>query len=308
MRSHRQVWLVFSLLAVCIGYFSAIPQKGFVIPHFVNSGHAFVFGLGAFLLMQLFARPEAYYQVFLCALVSFLLGALVELVQPFFGRQRSLTDLFYDFLGSASAALWYISRAEFLVKRRRHYLRVLATLLILSSLAYPGYRLYIQHKVNEQAPVLLDFNAFWSSKVIWANNKSNLARVEAPSGWRNETHVGRINFPKGARYPGLSFAYIYPDWSQYDFLKFELYSNELEALSLTVRVHDTSHNNKYSDRFNHRIVIRPGLNKYSIPLSKIKSSPRGRNMDMQKIEGLAIFMVKPQVTSYVYLDNLRLSQ
>jgi VanZ family protein len=301
-----QIWFVIFLLSVCLAFFSFIPQTGFVYPHLVNSGHAFVFGLGAYLLMLIFSTPSAYKQVLFWAIFAFLLGVLVELLQPYFGRQRSIVDAYYDLLGSVAAACWFISSSSHFSQSRRFYFRLFAVLLILSSLVYPGYRLYIQKQVDQNEPVIANFESFWWANIMWANNKARLERVKAPKDWSNESWVGRITFTKGARYPGISFAYIRPDWRSYDYLEFDLYSTHTTDFSLALRVHDLEHQNQHHDRYNKLLAIKPGFNFYSISIADIKESPRTRELDLMQVKDLMLFISRPVDDMILYVDNIRL--
>ena len=298
--------LVIALLAVLVVFFSVIPQHGFVYPHLVNSGHAFVFGLGAYLLMMVFAKPQATKQVLLCALFAFALGVLVEIVQPFLGRQRSLVDAYYDLIGAIAATLWFTSFSDSLEKFTRTLFRLSAALIIISSLAYPAFRLYIQNAVDNRSPTVADFEAFWWSKIMWANNQADLTRVRAPKAWDNNSFVGQISFPARARYPGISFAYITPDWSQYDRLVFDIYSEQAQDLMIILRVHDSVHQNQYNDRYNRRLLVRPGLNAYEISLRDVRLSPKNREMNLKEIDDLMLFMAKPTDDVTLYLDNIHL--
>lgn len=299
--------LVALMLALLVIFFSILPQKGFVFPHLIDSGHAFVFGIGAYLLMSLFAAPDSYKTVIVCALSAFFLGVVVELVQPYIGRQRSIIDAYYDLLGCLAASFWFASSSARLGKTGQIYFRVSAVLLLIGSLAYPAYRLYIKHAVDEKAPVIADFESFWWHKVMWANNKAILERVNAPDAWSNDSQVGLVHFPAGARYPGISFAYMTPNWEKSESLSFELYSEQANDFFVIVRVHDRYHKNLHHDRFNRRLLVKPGHNSYTVSLDDIRHSPRDRELDTEHVADLMFFMAYPKEHISLYIDNIRLN-
>ncbi len=61
---------------------------------------------------------------------------------------------------------------------------------------------------------------------------------------------------------------------------------------LTIRVHDAKHNQDFSDRFNIRLQIRPGLNEIEIMLSQVVRGPSDREPDLENVAGIGLFVQK----------------
>jgi hypothetical protein len=100
----------------------------------------------------------------------------------------------------------------------------------------------------------------------------------------------------------------YPDWSGYDRLSFTVYSGMKEPVSIVVRIDDAQHDNRYTDRFNRRLVLQPGVNRVSIPLSEVRNSPRGRKMNMTRIQRVVLFAMHPGAPFTLHFDTVRLER
>jgi hypothetical protein len=77
-------------------------------------------------------------------------------------------------------------------------------------------------------------------------------------------------------------------------------------ITLTIRVHDADHDQRYADRFNRRLVVSPGLNRFVIPVEDIVNAPDRRRMDLRRIRGIVLFAYELDRATHVYLGPLRL--
>ncbi|MGB8719066.1 MAG: hypothetical protein WCD46_07125, partial [Desulfobacterales bacterium] len=110
-------------------------------------------------------------------------------------------------------------------------------------------------------------------------------------------------------YSGVGLKYFPRDWRGYSALEFSVFNPGTAPLALTCRVHDRTHTTarqRYSDRFNRRITIKPGWNDISIALEEIRRAPLTRPMDLSRIDGLGLFSVRLPTPVTVYLDRVRL--
>jgi VanZ family protein len=307
VRLSRGLLLVGVLLAGCLVFFSALPETGFVFPHLINSGHAFVFALASYGLMRLLVQPgSSFSQAVVLALFALIFGCTIELIQPYLGRQRSVVDVFYDLLGCLAALSWFYARYQCASFSRKYSFYLLALLLVGSSLAYPLSRAHYAWQAERMLPVLADFEQPELAHLIEARNGASLTFVAPPKAWAHTGVVGEISFPRAHIYPGLGFLYLPSDWHGYSALAFEIYSAHLSTVPLVLRIHDAEHNNDHSDRFNQRLEIKPGENKFSILLSDIQYSPKDRELFMAKIENMMFFMGRPEKDYTLYIDNIRL--
>jgi hypothetical protein len=109
-------------------------------------------------------------------------------------------------------------------------------------------------------------------------------------------------------YSGVALQYFPGDWSGRKSLAFNVF-NPGQPISLHYRVHDYLHRGDtqpYDDRFNGKTILEHGWNEIVIPLKDIIEAPRGRKMDVTKIRGFGIFVMKQTERHVLFLDNVRL--
>ena len=76
---------------------------------------------------------------------------------------------------------------------------------------------------------------------------------------------------------------------------------------VTVRIHDRTHDNRYSDRFNQRLLVQPGYNHFSLSTDNIARAPDRRVMDLTDIEAIGWFITRPKKNHSLYIDNIGLN-
>jgi len=298
------------LAAVVYLFTFQISGSGLVLPSLHDSSHALVFGLATTYLLLTFIpnKPipnsvRAKYVLTICC-SAFLLGILIELIQPLFGRNRSLLDASYDLAGCTAAGLFYWH------KKTKHdrttpILLLIAWMQVLSCLIIPASNLWVVLQRNLAAPMLVSFDAPWERNIRSINDSTTFSIEQPPTGWKHPSLVGKFTFGF-ATYPGISFPDIYSDWSNYSTLSFAVYSEQNQAETLHLRIHDTQHNQKHSDRYNQVITITPGLNLIEVDLNKIKHSPKSRELDLSSIVTIGLFMTRLKVPVTLYLDDIQL--
>ena len=155
-------------------------------------------------------------------------------------------------------------------------------------------------------PSLVQFSSDWEMRFVKASN-SELQVVAPPDGWNKlpEDKVGRIAFHL-KMYPGIRIEELYPDWRGYTYFQLEIFSELTTPQSITIRIHDLHHNNKYADRFNTSIIISPGLNHIQIPIDDIRQGPVHREIDLSAMKAIGLFVVNPPEPFALYVDGFRL--
>ncbi|KHE93269.1 MAG: hypothetical protein K8F52_04810 [Candidatus Scalindua rubra] len=106
-------------------------------------------------------------------------------------------------------------------------------------------------------------------------------------------------------YPGIALSNFNSDWSRHDTLKFDIYNQEDISLRLAIRIDDAK-NPSYGDRYNHPIILSPGMNHISIPLSSLHTSGTDRMINLANVQQVILFLVQPERKQTIYLDNIRL--
>lgn len=284
-----------------------------------NLGHIPLFGLVAIALLiftekiigRFFHSRILLYSVAFVA--SAFMGAATEAIQYFTPRDADINDWLFDIVGSVVFLGLYFTidpKNKHIWKRAGGFLKH-STQFILLAVAgivmLPQILLGTAYLNRDKAfPVIADFESGWEKQFLNLEN-AQLEIVRAPAGWKDsaEDNVGKVTFEK-AQYPGVSIYETAPDWSRYNYLSFEVYSEMPDTVSLSIRIDDIHHNCNFDDRYTGRFRIHPGENTVMISFEALRQTPSGRFMDMEQITHLVIFMVDPPEPRTLYLDQIRL--
>lgn len=274
--------------------------------------HAPIFGCVAVAVLlilrssdRLAKRPAL--QLYLLAFAAAgVLGALTEIVQWVEGRDASWVDLRSDILGAA-AFLGAFAALDVAFTPR---VRAVGIVVAIASLAwhsqpvFEAVAAYRSRTVLE--PTLVQFST--PDDLYFVDPLRSHARIESlPSDWSptGETAL-RVDFTS-ERWPGVDFFEPVSDWSRYRTLELDLVNPGDTALQLTLRIHDTGHDNQYSDRFNREFALAPRTRQVvRVPLADIESAPRDRSMDMTRIADLHLFRSDGSAGERMYVVRVRL--
>lgn len=113
------------------------------------------------------------------------------------------------------------------------------------------------------------------------------------------------------KYSGIALVHFCGDWRGYQTLRFSVFNPQETAFVLNCRIHDTlhrQHDMEFNDRYNHQFSLEPGWNDLVISLDKVRTAPKGRQMDMEHIESFGLFVVQQPKPQVIYLDHVRLER
>ena len=298
----RQSLLTGLCLAFFLVLFSSLPNRGLVFPQLINSGHAFVFFCAnLFLLRLLLGLFGTFKQISFISIFSITVGLAIELVQPYFGRDKSILDFSYDVLGVTFSALFFAQKSASATKIKV----LLLSMFVGISSFIPLYKMELWWKVN-QSPALLNFERSWEDQVYSLDKDVSLQKIKASKLFNAEGHAGKLIINSAEMYAGLSLNHAKHDWSEYSTLSWEMVSLYDRPISLTLRVHDLIHNYEFSDRFNETFTVVPGLNSFKVDLNRIKTAPVSREMRMDQIRNIKFFLIQPEMNTILYIDNIQL--
>jgi hypothetical protein len=294
-----------------------LPDNSFLWREIHNAGHTPLFGSLSLLILGIlfivykkrnYRRIKLYIASFI---IATFLGLALEIYQIPGPGDADIVDLIRDIAGALSFLLIFsFFDKNFDYHNKKHQMGRLTFLFvgifILFCAVLPTI-LWSMSFINRdnEIPTLLNFNSVWERAFI----KTQSATIEilaAPTTWREGTgQVGKLTFGNGT-YPGFGIAEPYPDWSDYRFLRFAVYSTLSDSINISIRIDDAHHNQKYTDRFGRMLTIAPGNNDIRINLDDIESAPKGRKMDMKKIKLVLLFGSKSLKGDSLYFDNFHL--
>ena len=298
------------ILVVAIGLLIVpLPTNNLWWHEATNTGHTIVFAIiSVIVYYQIYTNTRFSNKLllyFFVLVICMSLGVLIEVLQDLVHRESSLNDVYRNFYGIMMA----LCLIAVINAKEIQYQKSIIVLIVLASLSFfllgltPLIKLSWSYIERDKAfPVILDFNANWSSSFIRFNN----AEIKKNSKLqKNNDGRYQIWFNQG-KYPGLSVIEPEPDWSAYRILKVTVFSIYKNNINLVLRVHDKKHNYNHSDRFNKSLLVQPGLNIFEIELSDIEKGPVNRKLDLTKVAGLIIFSSGLKESRQLELSNIAL--
>ncbi|TNF00272.1 MAG: succinyl-CoA synthetase subunit beta [Gammaproteobacteria bacterium] len=258
-----------------------------------NLGH-----IGLFALFTLGIQPWRWFRGwrlwFAPTAILLALGLAIETIQSGLGRDMDWHDVLRNLIGMWLVLAWFPSRPT---PAGGRVLKLSTALLAALELASTATVAVQQFQVHQQLPQLYDFTRSDPS-LFW---RGQVSKVDDASGGLS-IHMGTET------YSGATLQNLAGDWRDYQQLILTLHNPEQAPLQLTIRIHDVAHedNNRYSDRFNQRLPLATGDNRFVIPLDTIREAPESRDMDMGRIRRLGLFATHLPRPRTVILKELRL--
>ena len=215
-------------------------------------------------------------------------SGLIEIVQPYTGRDASILD----FLHSAAGALLGCSATMTLLSEG---LRRAVMPLIFSAIWTIAAALPLLQSVAVYQRELQKFPALFSCD----DDRGVTAAVAEPIVWeRLRRRAPRPRFEPGPTcgiavdsteqgYSGMRYLAGGQDWSPYQELVLQIESNH--EMELHLRIDDEKNRSKHSDRFNKTFSVTEGVNTIHIPMAEVRISVAGRTFNLQRIAFLYLF-------------------
>jgi glycopeptide antibiotics resistance protein len=315
---NKTIGLLIVLAAIfLLVLFGELPDNSLFWQEMQNSGHTLLFAIVAVLILQLlrdttyFSRQTPAKLYVVAGIASLLTGLLIEIMQLMLHSDASKMDVLRDLAGIIAGLGLYAVIDPYLqpnsLKLGKRIGIVILSLCVFVTSLFSLARISVAYAQRGEAfPLVVDLTANWSEVFIRTKHATvkigGDQKLETTDKLRNLVHV---HFER-ARYPGLSMIELYPDWSLFNTLTLDIYSQLPRTFSLVLRIHDQQHDMAYSDRFNRRLTVMAGENHFRIPLHDIKDAPADREMDMTRVNGLMLFAAKSDTPLNFYLGAIGL--
>jgi len=318
---------IFDVLAIltlmAIARFLPQPGDGALWKTVFDAGHAPLFGLIAVLLLRRFSttathrRPGGIGPYRRALVATLILGVGLEATQILGPRDADFVDLLRNTAGvcaSLAIALALDRTPHPLNRSRRRRAALLAAAsAMLAPVAFPLVSLGMAMRQRDAAmPVLCDFDAGWSRR-FWKVHDATVQVIAPPPSWtsavrrapRPVERVARLDF-QNATYPGFTIAEPARDWSRYENLRFDIYSELDSAVTLVLRIDDAHAYQRYEDRFQSAVVVHPGTNDVRVALANVRAGPKDRVLDLRRVRSVTLFAHRPGRAFSLYVGDFRL--
>jgi hypothetical protein len=313
------IWAVLLVGLLLFMVFGEVPDTTRFWEDVYHAGHVPLFGMVAVSILGLFQSYGASLDLsgpwWLAFTLAVSLGGITEILQLFQpGRDASFWHFLRDVAGAGSFLLvgatvrWkdrFAGPIRSAARRRVAWAAAalmvgLAGLNLAATIAAYGER-------DLAYPTLFAPDGPWWERQFVETHDSVLTPGARPAHLAipSDEPLARLDLEPG-RYPGIVFDEPYPDWRGARTLILTFVSDLDRPIRLTIRVDDAHHDNRYDDRFNRGLVVRPGFNRIAIPLDDIRRAPDRREMDMRHIRHVILFGYRLTDPTRVYLGPLRL--
>ncbi len=230
------------------------------------------------------------------------LGFLLEAIQATVGRSPSLHDAVANGCGATAACLlfWPSRGAQRQLGRLRY---LLAVTLLVGGMTRPLLILLDVGLQRMETPMLASFE-HPLEMVRWTTTHARMRRVRqraTDGSWSMRVDLGQ------GQYPGVAQQWPLADWSQFDQLELDVWTDAGPPLTLVIKIQDRRHNQEHDDRYHHVFRVAEGRQRILLPLADVAAAPSTRRLDLRQITFVQIFSPGPAAGRSFYVDNLRLT-
>jgi VanZ family protein len=268
-----------------------------------NLGHIVYFALLPLLLapFPFFQKLRPQIQIASLLIMTILLGTLVEILQYGSARHPDISDIYRDLLGFLVALVFFKPLQTMIQGAPLNLMRTLVTVLVALQCVPAAKALVDESAARAAFPVLSDFQSGFQLD-RWSGGAAR-SLVELPGTERNRAMLVVFSTRK---YSGVNLTYFPREWRGYGYLQFRLFNPGPELLNITCRMHDRDHNQEFTDRFNMSFDMRPGWNVVKIELDKVRQAPAGREMHLDRVQGIGIFTTRLREAREAIIDDVKL--
>ena len=297
--------LLYSCLSVSFACLFLIRFESTASPfisELLDAGHIGVFFIFGWLLLPKISG-DLKRRISVLVLVTMIASFTIEITQELVGRAFEWLDIVRNYLG---LGLGVALRSYFLTSVKSNRRRAILACLGLIVLIFLATNRLLQLAVGQvyfqiNMPVLADFKHQFET----ANWQGRYAKIRY-------TDAGLlVEADSTKKFSGAFFHDFPSNWSDYQNLHINIHSRQPDVLSLTLKITDLEHergSHHYDERYNGKLSLLPGNNQFAIPLSVIQSAPKHRNLDMQQIKRLELFLTDADDSDSFVIESLYLSR
>lgn len=248
--------------------------------------------------------PMTFRRVLAMALGLAAVGIAGEFLQKFTGRNASWSDVAANSVGLLAGVLWIRSRA--VTGTARAVLVASAVMAIVLISVKPARNLLDCYQQYRSFPQLASFER---SRELGSfhGTRATLRRSEE---WSSAGDWSLKMQLRPARFSGAAMIWFPRDWSHTSALQLDLHNPAEDAVTVFVKVFDHQHTltgYNHRDRFLRSFVVEANASQaVHIDMQDILTAPEDRQMDLNNVWALEIFVADVSSPQVLFVDHLRL--
>lgn len=309
------LYLAAILLLAAFVTFDSRPEHNQFLGALYSFRHVLLLGFGGLMFLELTAllgrrwirKRSLYYAA--AAMIVFLAAVRIEFSHMPWDGERLLRN----FVGGVAFLL--MSGAFDRPLRREHdrlrgrARKVLATTatLILVTILHPLVPVALAYAGRSGSfPVVVEFTENWQHTFVTSRD-AMLFTGPAPPEWasRRDKLTAMISFDPVAG-SGVTASEVYPDWSGFKWIRFQVYSEEPGVLRLALEIDDQKKSVETGKLYRRVFDVHQGLNDFEIPFSEIRGGPEDRPLKMRKIRHIGVYSVEADRRFRLFFSDFRL--
>lgn len=278
-------------------------EAGSAVYQFYGFAHLAFFMAAAWVLSRWYAvsRRPFWLQLFVIMGTVLIVGGMIELIQPYFGRSASWRDLGIDGAGGLLGTM-FLAPARRRLKPGVLLWAQVAALSLAGVMFYgPIITLWDMRQASRQFPMLSDFETRFEAN-RWSSGE--ITDEVARHGERS------LKVALGTeKYAGTTLRRSFGEWGGWSTFAFSVYIPDPDPLTITVSIRDHEHfrrGGEYRDRFNRSFMLKQGWNDVNITVAEIQTAPLDRSLKLDQLSEVVIFAVDLPEPRVMNLDYVRL--
>ena len=271
-------------------------------------GHILFFSVLSYLILLSWSKNKkmtVFRQVFSVLFIVLLLGTLIEVAQAGSRRTPDVLDIIRNLIGCLITLIFFSQSKNSFPKSYRRSLQVI-TILLATAAIFPAVKSITDEIVAlRQFPVLSDFETPFEIDRWSEDSEFSIDQTVSFHGQSSLKVVLNTSL-----YSGVSLKHFPGNWLQYKYLQLNIFNPDDEPIKVTCRINDIWHtqgNQDYDDRFNQSFSLVKGWNLITVPLEQVANAPKGRKMELDKVQELGIFVTGLSQSKTLYIDYVLLT-
>ena len=173
---------------------------------------------------------------------------------------------------------------------------------------------------NKNTLVLFDFEEEQEVKALFKENGPEEGNKDFPVERSTENATSgkyslKVVFPNEGTWPGVHFIKFNTDWSEYTYLKVDIFNPAKEVVPLNfssadkdsgITAEDYFGDNKL--RLNFAVKLRPGKNTLKLKIAGALVESDERSVNLKEMRRFALFLMDRPDNAVLYIDNIRLEK